>query len=300
MTEQQSLRTPLARTALALQYGARVPANIVARHLLTRLHAVQGDLVGGDLHLGDRELAEADKLIDRCEQLGILVITIADENFPPFLRTIPDAPPLLFLRGDAAALRSLPGVAVVGSRSATPAGAEIARRIAGFLAKKGWSIVSGLAIGIDAAAHHGALEAGGRTIAVLAHGLHRASPAQNQELAEKILATGGVWISEHAPDVPARKHFFVQRNRIQAGLSAGSIIVEGKSESGSMTQAQFCIDQKRKLFAVLPPEGNTDLRLVSEGPRMLVSSYGATAIRSLHDYDMVLRTLSEARKALQR
>lgn len=289
-----------ARIALALQYGARVAPNVIAQYL-TGISTVSTPLFDhSQLHLGPKELAAADRILQRCSAMGIEALSITDSRYPKFLRDIPAAPPVLFVRGHLSVLEMLPGVAVVGSRSATTQGMEIARRISAFLSKKGWPIVSGLALGIDAAAHQGALEAGGKTIAVLAHGLHRASPAQNKALAEKILDSGGLWLSEHAPDVPAQKHFFVQRNRIQAGLSAGSIIVEGKAESGSMTQAQYCLGQKRQLFAILPPKGKSSLRLVSEGPEKLVKEHGAIAIRSLNDYELVLSALAASREALLR
>jgi DNA processing protein len=300
MTKVGEHPDPAALTALALQYGARVPPNTLAQHVLSAVFfpGQPPPVFGPDLHLGPNELAVADSILERCRELDIFVLTIADPRYPSFLRTIPAAPPILFMRGDVSVLRDLPGVAIVGSREGTANGLEISRRIASYLATKGWPIVSGLAIGIDAAAHQGALDAKGKTIAVLAHGLRKASPAQNAKLADSILANGGLWLSEHAPDVPAQKNFFVQRNRIQAGLSAGSIIVEGRAESGSMTQAQYCIGQKRKLFAVLPPIGNASFGLLSEGPEMLVDSYGAIPIRSLNDYGSLQETLLKSRDSL--
>jgi DNA processing protein len=309
MTSQTEQPDPAAYGALALLYGARVAPVIVAQHLLltatdvdpTALTVIdQGPArpMGEALHLGSVERRKADRILKRCEELGIFVMTIADPRYPPFLRVIPAAPPVLFLRGDMSLLESLPGVAVVGSREATPNGLEISRRIASYLATKGWPIVSGLAIGIDAAAHRGALDAKGKTIAVLAHGLDRASPVKNKELADEILANGGLWLSEHAPDLRPRKNFFVERNRIQAGLSAGSIIVEGRASSGSMTQAQYCLGQKRKLFAVLPPTRSNGLRLLSEGPQLLVDEQGAIPIRSLNDYEHVVDVLRKSRADL--
>lgn len=300
MTSNGEQSDPAAHLALALQYGTRVPPNTVVQHLLSAV--VSQDVrepTGAELNLGPKERDVANRILDECERLGIFVLTIADSRYPGFLRAIPAAPPILFMRGDTSLLRSLPGVAVVGTRDATPNGLEISRRIASYLATKGWPIVSGLAIGIDAAAHQGALDANGKTIAVLAHGLRRASPVKNAKLADNILTNGGLWLSEHAPAVPAQKNFFVQRNRIQAGLSAGSIIVEGRTESGSMTQAQYCLGQKRKLFAVLPPAGNASFRLLCEGPQFLVDSQGATPIRSLNDYQMLQEILEKSRDELR-
>lgn len=302
MTDAIQTDREALRASLALIYGARVSPKIVTDHLLSKGDPFRVDrddqLFGSELHLGERELGVADEIIEQCAAIDVQALTIVDEAYPAFLRIIPGPPPILFARGDLLLLKSLPGVAIVGSRSATPHGAEIARRIASYLASKGWVIISGLAIGIDAAAHRGALDAKGKTIAVLAHGLVKASPAQNRGLADEILKTGGLWISEHAPNVTAKKNFFVERNRIQAGLAAGSIIVEGHVESGSMTQAQYCLGQRRKLFAVVPPAGNHTLNLISDGPKMLVTEHGAIPIESLNDYERLLTTLTSSRSLL--
>lgn len=306
MTDVIATYRATARSALALLYGARVPASSVMRHLLAvraMAKALEnrepfGIVTHTELTLNPSDLATADRLIERADELGVTTISAAEDRYPRFLRIIPAAPPLIFLRGDVALLDQLPGVAIVGSRQGTPNGLEIAKRISNFLATKGWPIVSGLALGIDAAAHRGALDAKGKTIAVLAHGLHRSTPAQNSALAEEILATGGLWLSEHAPDIPPRKQFFVQRNRIQAGLSAGSIIVEGEIESGSMTQAEYCLGQKRKLFAVVPRKGDRSLGLLSAGPEMLVNTQGAVPISSMSDYAGALAMLIDSRKSL--
>jgi DNA processing protein len=248
--------------------------------------------------LSEADLEIADNTLRRCEQSDIQALEISDARYPPMLRSIPKAPTILFVRGPLSALERLPGLAVVGSRQATANGTEIARRLSMHFAEAGWPIVSGLALGIDAAAHGGALQAKGLTIAVLAHGLHKASPKTNAPLADRILEAGGAWVSEYPPGKEPRKEHFVPRNRIQAGLSAGSIIVEGGRHSGSMTQAQFCIEQGRRLFAVVPGERANPLGLYANGPIELVESGRAVAIKSSADYPNVMRELVQSKTRL--
>jgi DNA processing protein len=249
--------------------------------------------------LCEADLEIADNTLSRSEQSDIKAIEISDPRYPSILRSIRQAPTVLFVRGSLDVLDRLPGLAVVGSRQATPNGREIARRLSMHFADAGWPIVSGLALGIDAAAHEGALQAShGLTIAVLAHGLHKASPKANALLADRILDAGGAWVSEYPPGKEPRKEHFVPRNRIQAGLSAGSVIVEGGRHSGSMTQAQFCIEQGRRLFAVVSAERSNPLGLYSNGPTELVDSGKAIAIKGSADYPIVMRELVQSKTRL--
>ena len=229
--------------------------------------------------------------------LGIHAFPINSAHYPASLRLIEDPPPVLYVRGNLALLHAPPGVAIVGTRKASSAGIIIAKRIAQYFAGHDWTVISGLALGIDAAAHRGALAAAGGTIAVLAHGLKGASPKANALLADEILLNGGAWVSEHPADVPARPENFVLRNRIQIGLSAGSIIVEGEERSGTMTQAEFCLRNHRSLFAVFPSTAE-ELKLVSKGPLILINKRGATAVRSKDDYPSVMNRLQATRERL--
>lgn len=234
-----------------------------------------------------KALSFARSVIERGTAQGIVPLPINADEYPPTLRMIADAPPLLYLRGSAQALSSTPGVSVVGTRKATRHGLTIAERVSEYISTHNLVVVSGLALGIDAAAHEGALRGGAPTIAVLAHGLDKASPRTNEPLAHRILEAGGAWVSEHPVLTPARPQHFVLRNRIQVGLSAASIIVEGKELSGSMTQAEFCIRNRRVLFAVLPPPGSTAITQKSL-PEMLVRDRGAIPLRSKEDYPSML------------
>lgn len=169
--------------------------------------------------------------------------------YPARLATIPDPPPLLFVRGDPAVLDS-PQLAVVGSRNPTPAGSETAHDFARHLAGIGLTITSGLALGIDAASHRGALAGHGQTIAVFGTGADRIYPAKNRDLAHAILAGGGVIVSEFPPGTTARPHHFPRRNRIISGLSLGTLVVEAAIRSGSLITARTAAEQGREVFAV--------------------------------------------------
>jgi DNA processing protein len=228
--------------------------------------------------------------------INILVIT--DNAYPKYLKVIKDAPPILFVKGNPDIFNDLPGVAIVGARKTSKNGDEIAKRLASYVTENGWVVVSGLAIGIDTAAHTGALSSGGKTLVVLANGLDKATPLQNADLADEILRTGGAWVSEHSIGVPAMKHHFVPRNRIQIGLSAGSIIVEAAIQSGSLSQARFCVGQNRPLFAVIPQTSSNTLRLNCEGTQHMVKELGAIPIRSKNDYPNLIEVLNKEREII--
>lgn len=254
---------------------------------------------GTDLELlTEKDWNYASDLYNKTVDEGIFIITFKDHDYPTFLRETKAPPPVLYLKGNKNILNLLPGVAIVGARKATEKGQEIARRISAYLAEQDWVVISGLALGIDAAAHLGALQAHGKTIAILAHGLHKASPKKNSQLAEQIIETGGAWMSEHPAGIEPRKEYFVPRNRIQVGLSAGSIIVESMIKSGSTTQAKFCREQHRELFAILPHNEENSLNLLCEGTKMLVSEINAKPIRTKNDYPLILDLLNTKKKEL--
>jgi DNA processing protein len=171
------------------------------------------------------------------------------------LREIPDAPLVLWARG---ALPRGPALAVVGSRLASARAREVARSWCASLASAGVWIVSGLAYGIDAAAHRGALDGGGFTLAVLASGLDRPSPAGNVRMAREILDAGGGWLSEHPPGVAALAHHFPERNRLISGIARALWVVEARERSGTLWSARHALDQGREVF-VTPGPVDTDL-----------------------------------------
>ena len=179
---------------------------------------------------------------------GWRLIAFGDAGYPPLLATLPDAPGMLFVRGDASLLQA-PQLAMVGARGASPDGMRAARSFARALAATGLVITSGLALGIDAAAHDGAL-AGGRTLAVMATGGDRIYPARHQALAERIIAGGGALVTEYPPGIGPRKAHFPLRNRIISGLSLGTIVVEAALRSGSLITARLAAEQGRAVFAI--------------------------------------------------
>jgi DNA processing protein len=175
-------------------------------------------------------------------------VPLGSPRYPSLLANVPDAPLGLLVRGDLDALSS-PQLAIVGSRNPTRAGLDNARRFAAHLARSGLTITSGLAIGIDAAAHRGALEGGGQTLAVCGTGLDIDYPRANAELAEEI-ASGGALVSEFPLGTPASKSNFPRRNRIISGLSLGTLVVEAAVRSGSLITARLAAEQGREVFAM--------------------------------------------------
>lgn len=181
-------------------------------------------------------------------QPGQFIITLADTAYPAALLEIPDPPCVLYVRGNPALLQN-PGLAVVGSRNATPQGVQTAENFARTIAAKGIGIISGLALGIDAAAHRGALAASGETIAVIGTGADRLYPARNRELALAIAERGAI-VSEFPLGTPAIASNFPRRNRIISGLSRGVLVVEAAPESGSLITARLAAEQGREVFAI--------------------------------------------------
>ncbi len=179
---------------------------------------------------------------------GRMLLTADDPRYPRQLAAVPGMPPALFVEGDPSHL-ARPQVAIVGSRAATAAGREVAFDFAAQLAAHGFAITSGLAAGIDAAAHRGALAAGGITIAVCGTGLDRVYPAEHRELADRIAAAGSL-VSEFPTATPPAAHNFPQRNRLMSGLSRGVLVIEAASRSGSLITARLAGEQGREVMAV--------------------------------------------------
>lgn len=179
---------------------------------------------------------------------GSALLSLDDPRYPPLLKRIAGAPALLFVRGDVDALWA-PQLAIVGSRQATAGGLATARDFAAAFVERGFAVTSGLAAGIDAAAHAGALDAGGQTIAVLGTGLDRVYPARHGPLSERVAAQGAC-VSEFPPRTPARRENFPRRNRIISGMALGTLVVEASLGSGSLITARVAADQGREVFAI--------------------------------------------------
>jgi DNA processing protein len=199
--------------------------------------------------LFDVDVTEAiARSIEWASQPGQHILTLADDAYPVSLLEIADPPTVLYIRGNPTLLKER-GLAVVGSRNATPQGLQTAENFAKALAAKGLCIISGLALGIDAAAHRGTLAAGGNTVAVIGTGADRIYPARNKELALAIVEHGAI-VSEFPLGTPSIAANFPRRNRIISGLSRGVLVVEAAPESGSLITARLAGEQGREVFAI--------------------------------------------------
>lgn len=216
-----------------------------------------------------RPLAEEE--LARCRQAGITLLPYFASDYPTALHALGGARPvLLYAKGDLGLLQSPASIlGIVGTRQPSPEGLAAAHRIAYEEAEKGRVILSGLAYGCDAAAHHGALEATGRTIAVIATGLDRAHPEAHQALQDQIIASGGLVLSEYPLATPVDTYRLVARDRLQAALSAELLVIECGTKSGTMHTVRFAERYRRPIFA-LPP--HTDHLPSLEGNRQLLQS----------------------------
>ena len=226
---------------------------------------------------------------EKLAEAGGTLVPVTDSRYPPLLRDIYDPPPLLFVRGRIELLETLM-IAVVGTRRPTPYGLTAASRLSRDLAVAGLTIVSGMARGIDTAAHRAALEAGGDTIAVFGCGIDQVYPAENRKLAEEI-ASRGVVISEFPMGAPPYPQNFPVRNRIISGMSAGVLVVEGSEYSGSAITAKLAAEQNREVFAV---PGNITQK-TSWGPNLLIKQ-GAKLVQEWND--VVVELKPEVRRRL--
>jgi DNA processing protein len=204
------------------------------------------------------------------------IIDSTSDDFPELLRQIPGPPTLLYVVGNKDALH-LPALAVVGSRNPTSGGVQNAYYFSNHLARSGFCIVSGLAQGIDTAAHEGALDAGATTVAFLGHGIDRVYPAENRELAHRI-ATDGALCSEYPLGSPPRREHFPQRNRLISGISLGTLVVEAARRSGSLISARLASEQGREIFAIPGSIHNP----LSRGCHQLIKQ-GAKLVESADD-----------------
>lgn len=193
--------------------------------------------------------ADAQQELDRCRQAGIVLISLDDHRYPELLRHIACPPPVLWAQGDVTLMAS-EALAIVGSRAASSYGLGVAEHLSKGLTGLGITVVSGLALGIDAAAHRGCLQTGGKTIGVLACGLDRMYPAANQRLRDQIIAANGLVVSEYPLGTAPEPFRFPARNRIISGLSKGVLVVEAAARSGSLITANLALEQGREVFAI--------------------------------------------------
>ena len=264
---------PVSFAQLIAFYGSAAQA---IRHVNTLAHA------GGrkkPIHLPSD--AEIEKQFTLAEQNGVDILCSCDAPYPQALRALPDAPPVLFAKGDLGLLNH-PAVAIVGTRNASLNGKNIAKHFAKELAARDYAVISGMAKGIDAMAHIGALEAGGKTIAVLGSAITDIYPPENKELYAQITQKGCI-VSELMFGTPLSPQNFPRRNRIISGLSRGVLVIEAQEKSGSLITARCAADQGRDVFSV--PGSPMDPR--SAGPNKLIKD-GAVLVSKTSDITDVL------------
>ena len=208
---------------------------------------------------------------ERLHGAGIHIVLRGEPEFPPLLEEMPHPPFAIYMKGALPALRE-PAIAIVGTRKATPAGKELARKFGRELSA-GAAIVSGLAFGIDSAAHRGCLDAKGITIAILANGLDKVYPASHENLAREILDTGGAIVSEYPIGLSPHAFRLLERNRIVSGLSRAVLVIEAPIRSGAMNTARFATEQNREVFVAPGPAGHPHY----EGSHALIRR-GATLV----------------------
>ncbi len=224
------------------------------------------------------------------QRQGVTLITWQDDSYPPALRTIPDPPLVLYVRGALAPDEV--AVAIVGSRQASPYGQQAAQQLSYDLALRGITVISGLARGIDACAHRGALKASGRTVAVLGSGLNHIYPPEHEALAHQITEQGAL-ISEYPMDSSPIPHHFPRRNRIISGLALGVVVVEARSRSGALITADCALEQGREVFAVPGPI----TAITSQGTHALLKQ-GARLVSSIEDILEELRLTTVSPKTV--
>ncbi|SAL19119.1 DNA protecting protein DprA [Caballeronia choica] len=283
---------PIALRALLAEFGS--PQAVLAQSFSALATIAGGDAAKAVLAPPPRFDHGFDEYVERAVEwasaAGNHVLTLADTAYPRALLTMPDPPPLLYVKGRLELLQ-MRAVAIVGSRSATPQGIEDARRFARALADAGLTVVSGLALGIDAAAHGGALEGAASTIAVIGTGADLVYPSKNRELAHRIAELGAI-VSEWPLGTPARSENFPQRNRIIAGLVGGVLIVEAAMRSGSLITARLANEMGRDVFAmpgsIHAPLARGCHRMIRQGAKLV-----ETPEDVLEEFGLAVATVGE-------
>lgn len=262
----------LLRNGMSLAEAVASPESIVKAEDGHKTASRWANLKPQIARLEDR----ADDILNWCSQHQVDCITCLDTAYPALLREITVPPPILFVRGESSWL-SMPQVAVVGSRNATPQGIRNAENFSRHLAAGGFVVTSGLALGIDGAAHRGALQSG-KTLAVLGAGVDVIYPRQHAEIYNKIIEGGGAVISEFLPGSSPLPSHFPRRNRLISGLSSGVLVVEAALKSGSLITARYALEQNREVFAI-PGSIHSPL---SRGNHLLIRQ-GATLVESAQE-----------------
>ncbi len=279
-------------------------------HLLTRFGALENAWTASErqllqaglekqpttnlLHI--RKQIDLEAELAKIERVGARLITLADDDYPTSLKKLPDAPTILYLRGTLAA-EDENALAIVGTRRASPYGRDAAYQLSKQLAAQGITVISGLAHGVDTAAHKGALDGNGRTIAVLGCGVDVIYPNDQRKLAQQIMECGAL-VSEFPIGMHPEGRNFPRRNRVISGLSLGVLVVEAPEKSGAMITASMAADQGREVFAlpgnIFNPMSTGTNRLIQDGAKLVMS------VDDILDELKIVRTVVETKAATER
>lgn len=238
-------------------------------------------------------MEEAAKRVELAEQHGARLSTVLDDDYPQNLREIPNLPPFLFYKGRLEPADSY-AVAVIGTRNASREGLIRAGRMATLLVERGVTVLSGLALGIDTVAHTATLEAGGRTVAVMGTGVCHTYPAENEALAERIVASGGLLVSQFWPGQFPAKYTFPRRNVVMSGMGQGSVVIEASATSGAKMQARLALEHHRKVFLL------RSLVEEYEWARNYSSRTGAVVVETVDDVVRELRPCGQGSRFIDR
>ena len=259
------------RKALLERYGSAREIWFADRK---EIEAIPGLLPEERRALLDRDALDIERIVRRCAEENVRILTYQDAAYPERLRNIPDPPYVLYVLGTLPAVDTEPLIAVVGTRRSSPYGERMTKRIAGEIAASGGIVVTGLAAGIDSCAAYGALDAGGTVIGVLGVAINHVYPSCNAPLYARVQSQGAL-ISEYPPDAEGAKEWFPRRNRIIAGLSLGVVVPEAPLRSGALITANRALDYGRDVFAVPAnadsPKGSGSNRLLREGAILVQS-----------------------------
>ncbi|MFA5268276.1 MAG: DNA-processing protein DprA [Methanoregula sp.] len=234
---------------------------------------------------------KAKNVLLESNRANIEIIPRDSTNFPEKLKQIPDPPLILFAKGNISLINQSKAIGIVGTRNPSDYGVTTAEKLGEISAKNHFVVVSGLAEGCDAAAHEGCLNENGQTIAVLAHGLQMIYPRQNANLAERILDSNGCLLSEYAYGVRPSRFSFIDRDRLQSGLSCGIVVVETDIKGGTMHTVDFCLKQKRKLACVQHPDNHL-LLSQARGNQLLIKEKNAIPV-NVDDKDSISNLFRE-------
>lgn len=229
------------------------------------------------------------------EEAGIVELTIDDPRYPDKLRQIEDPPGVLYVKGDLELLNGEKHAAVIGARKVSMKGMDVAIGLGNMLALDGEIVVSGLAQGCDTGGHLGCMGAGGGTIAILPSPITQIMPRENEELAARIVETGGLLVTEYPHGVPVTPEMYIARDRLQAAMSEGLIVVESFLGGGTMHTVDFALDMGKLVGAYRHP-GGFDMTDVSEGNEYLIKERGVVPIKNINDVKAFIEEMNERRR----